>query len=152
MNSTKGKNVCTILLIITGYLMFSEAAVSGNHKCSLITNKMMSQIRIQSDDGNTNDAPMEKGSHDGIAKFFIAKTEDKEDNTQRIKGKNVEEEGSITSLPALGKKVLNRKRRSFSYKSICIPEITKICTMITYGGVTKPFCLYVKKNFCYGLD
>ena len=48
--------------------------------------------------------------------------------------------------------LMNRRRRSFSYKSICIPEITKKCIMITFEGVTKPFCVNVKQNICHALD
>ena len=53
---------------------------------------------------------------------------------------------------SLGEALMGRRRRSFSYKSICIPEITKKCIMVTFGGVTKPFCVNVKQNICHALD
>ena len=135
--------------MITGLLMLAEAEVEGNLERSMIGNEMLTQVKKQYD-GDLNHVPMDEGLNYEIAEFPMAKNEDKEDVAQRIKRGIMKKEGSIT--PLLWKETKNRRRRSFSYKSICIPETTKKCTMITYGGVTKPYCLYVKKNICYGLD
>ena len=55
--------------------------------------------------------------------------------------------------PNLAMESKSRRRRSFGGKSKCYPKLIKKCTLFTYNGVTKRFCLFVyQKQDCYALD
>ena len=45
-----------------------------------------------------------------------------------------------------------RHRRSYSLKSKCFPSSVKKCKIFTVGGITKLYCVYVKKLLCVALD
>ena len=45
-----------------------------------------------------------------------------------------------------------RHRRSYGLKSTCFLNVAKKCKIFTVNGVTKPYCVPVKKILCYALD
>ena len=45
-----------------------------------------------------------------------------------------------------------RHRRSYSLKSKCFPSFVKMCKIFTVNGITKPYCVHVKKLLCVALD
>ena len=123
--------------MISGYLiMLSEGVVEKDVERLFITNKTISQEIIRSDEHpDTNEILMIQGE------------DTQQSNDER--NMNIKTDSSIRSLVPEGK---IRERRSYGFKSVCIPRILKKCIIVSHNGIKRPFCLYVNKNFCYGLD
>ena len=115
--------------------MLSDGVVEKDVERSFITNKTISQEIFRF------------GKNPNTNKFPIIQGEDTQQSNDE-RNMNITD----TSIPSLVQEGKIRERRSYGFKSVCIPKILKKCIIVSHNGIKRPFCLYVNKNFCYGLD
>ena len=173
--------VMTLLLITVFVIVMSNEGGSMahwfHHSSTTSVNRMSSQVRHQHHEKSTGGGEIDEEANAQVGEISLADGEDIADegiaeenlglsiaikkilNITKMAGSQSQSKSesqlqsqSQSQPQSLGESLMNRRRRSFSYKSICIPEITKKCIMITFEGVTKPFCVNVKQNICHALD